>query len=55
METCATLSIGVTGMPRGTRVRLTSTPSGRCAGMDVLPFSGGASDKPEGTTVRSSM
>ena len=31
------LSIGLTGMPRGTSVRLTSTPSGRCAGMDVLP------------------
>src|SRR5580658_6613633 len=42
-------------MPRGTRVRSTRTPSGMCAGIVVLPSSGGASETPEGTTVRSSI
>src|SRR5277367_1962142 len=42
-------------MPRSTSVRWTRTPSGRCDGIVVLPSSGGASDNPDGTTVRSSI
>src|SRR6202034_4923198 len=42
-------------MPRGTSVRSTRTPSGMCAGIVVRPSSGGASETPDGTTVRSSI
>src|ERR1700722_4657158 len=47
--------MGLAAIPRGTSVRSTRTPSGRCEGIVVLPSSGGASETPEGTTVRSSI
>src|ERR1700733_2508521 len=47
--------MGLAAIPRGTRVRFTRTSSGRCEGIVVLPSSGGASETPEGTTVRSSI